>query len=518
MPLLRTGEAFLLILCFLGAFIYVSSHAWLEEDAFFTFRVIDNFVHGYGLRWNIDERVQVYTHPLWMLSLVPFYMMVNNVYVASFALSAFCGILCVGVMWNSVAASRVHKLVLILLPLLCSATFNDYAASGLENPLSCLLVAWFWQEFLMPRTPGSTRLYLIAALCLLTRYDHVFVLLPALLYHSWQGRQVMDYRKLLYSLSPLLLWALFSLVYYGFLFPNTKYAKLNANVPPELLHHWGWNYIWNFLFYDPFSAFILFLCGLFCLSPRLRKNVPACKITVMWLGIVLHVGYIIHIGGDYMAGRFFSTSFITAVMLLLMLCARLRFRQLSLLAGVMLAFQLAHLQSWLPYAHHRAEAFKEGIVDERVALLGSNGMFSDKERFFRRMPSYSVISDGQKKRRETGKSDTVQVYVYFSGMYGYCAGPHVIIIDNLALPDALLARLPFSYIQRSGHYFRNVPEGYEEARRTGSTANMAAPLAAYYEKLRLVTSAPLFSAERWKAIIGFQLGRYDGLLREYTKK
>ena len=39
----------------------------LTIDALITFRVIDNFVHGYGLRWNIAERVQAYTNPLWML-------------------------------------------------------------------------------------------------------------------------------------------------------------------------------------------------------------------------------------------------------------------------------------------------------------------------------------------------------------------------------------------------------------------------------------------------------------------
>jgi hypothetical protein len=43
------------------------------DDAYFTFRTIDNFVHGYGLRWNIAERVQAYTHPLWLLLLTPFY-------------------------------------------------------------------------------------------------------------------------------------------------------------------------------------------------------------------------------------------------------------------------------------------------------------------------------------------------------------------------------------------------------------------------------------------------------------
>ena len=45
------------------------ANAWLGDDAYITFRVVWNFIHGYGLTFNPDERVQAYTHPLWMLVL-----------------------------------------------------------------------------------------------------------------------------------------------------------------------------------------------------------------------------------------------------------------------------------------------------------------------------------------------------------------------------------------------------------------------------------------------------------------
>lgn len=48
-----------------AVFLVVLSVSYLDEDAFISFRVVDNFVHGHGLRWNIDERVQVFTNPLW---------------------------------------------------------------------------------------------------------------------------------------------------------------------------------------------------------------------------------------------------------------------------------------------------------------------------------------------------------------------------------------------------------------------------------------------------------------------
>ena len=60
----RRGMAILWLSLFSMALVRT---AWVGDDAYFTFRTIDNFVHGYGLRWNIAERVQAYTHPLWML-------------------------------------------------------------------------------------------------------------------------------------------------------------------------------------------------------------------------------------------------------------------------------------------------------------------------------------------------------------------------------------------------------------------------------------------------------------------
>ena len=59
------------VLVFLVAiFTYVFlANAWLGDDAYITFRVVWNVVHGYGPVFNPGERVQAYTHPLWMLVL-----------------------------------------------------------------------------------------------------------------------------------------------------------------------------------------------------------------------------------------------------------------------------------------------------------------------------------------------------------------------------------------------------------------------------------------------------------------
>ncbi len=61
--------------------------AWLSDDAYITFRSIDNFINGYGLTWNIGEKVQAYTHPLWMFTLSVFGFVTKEFYFTSIFLS-----------------------------------------------------------------------------------------------------------------------------------------------------------------------------------------------------------------------------------------------------------------------------------------------------------------------------------------------------------------------------------------------------------------------------------------------
>ena len=53
---------------------------------------------------------------------------------------------------------------------------------------------------------------------------------------------------------------------------------------------------------------------------------------------------------------------------------------------------------------------------------------------------------------------------------------------------------------------------------TGENVLKDKNLAAYYDKIRLITRGPLFTRERWKAIVNMNLGRYDYLIDwEYYK-
>lgn len=48
-------------------FWLVAQTAQVSADAYITFSSIENPLHGYGAVFNVGERVQTFTHPLWFL-------------------------------------------------------------------------------------------------------------------------------------------------------------------------------------------------------------------------------------------------------------------------------------------------------------------------------------------------------------------------------------------------------------------------------------------------------------------
>jgi hypothetical protein len=55
---LRAKEKLVLGVLLAAFAALVVRNAWLSDDAYITFRTVDNFIHGYGLTWNVAERVQ----------------------------------------------------------------------------------------------------------------------------------------------------------------------------------------------------------------------------------------------------------------------------------------------------------------------------------------------------------------------------------------------------------------------------------------------------------------------------
>src|SRR5207247_3964748 len=61
--------------------------AWMSDDGAITLRTVLNVTHGFGLRFNVAERVQTFTHPLWLGLITLVYLAVGNIYASTFLLS-----------------------------------------------------------------------------------------------------------------------------------------------------------------------------------------------------------------------------------------------------------------------------------------------------------------------------------------------------------------------------------------------------------------------------------------------
>ena len=149
---------------------FIVNRAWVSDDSYITFRVVDNFLNGYGLTWNVNERVQVFTHPLWVFSLSAMRVAINNTYIASIVTGITLST--VTMVMFAVSERRNKGLILGLILLGFSNAFVDYSTSGLENPLSHLFLLLFVVYFLrISEKPsvvmGDKNLFLLSLLACL---------------------------------------------------------------------------------------------------------------------------------------------------------------------------------------------------------------------------------------------------------------------------------------------------------------------------------------------------------------
>lgn len=173
--------------------VIVVRSAWVCDDAYITLRTVDNLYHGYGLTWNVGERVQTYTHPLWFLVLASTYFLSGNPYYLLLGLSILISGVVVILLCYQLALSTVHAILGILM-LLASKAFIDYSTSGLENPLSHLLIILFIIIFLN-QPPGKfwvLALTLTTSLGMMNRMDLALFFLPAIVYTIWERHTKQD--------------------------------------------------------------------------------------------------------------------------------------------------------------------------------------------------------------------------------------------------------------------------------------------------------------------------------------
>jgi len=501
-PVLPGRFALLLLFVFLAVLIRT---AWISDDGMISLRSVMNVTHGYGLTQNVAERVQTFTHPLWLLLLTVAYLVVGNVYYATFALAIVVALVAI---WLALTrTSSREQSIIVALAMVGSRAFIDYATSGLENPLSYVLLAAFAGVFLAERGPRRrwlTTLVLLASLLYLTRPDEILIVLPMLAVAAWRTRAVGSIAgAVAVGVVPAVAWTMFSLVYYGFPFPNTAYAKLGSGIIQSEMWQQGLLYLVDSLDRDPLT---LVFIG-FALVVGVAEKSSASR--ALAAGILLYVVYVTRIGGDFMAGRFLAVPFFGAVLLVGRFVANSRsFWVATGLALAVLGAASAGPPLESDSRFDQRMAKNSGIVDERAFYIRTNSLVHASRESFAQ-PEWEL------QRPDLDREWNIVDTCGLMGIAGLDFGPNTHLMDECALADPLLARLPAVYNEgwRTGHYRREVPAGYRESLKTSGNEVVDPRLSNYYDKLRLIVRGrKLFSWARLETIVQMNLGAFDSLI------
>ena len=475
----------------------------MSEDGFILLRVAQNIAAGHGPVWNLGERVEVYTSPLWvtLLALAGSLGVMRLEWIAVLLglIFAVGGLLAAGA--GALALARARGADALCLPLggLVIAALPpcwSYATSGLE---SGLVFAWLgtslwglavWTSALDKRLGGTssrdaaepTTELRRPAICLavliglgpLVRPDLALVTAGFLIVLLACARARGCGRTLHLAVAAAALpvvYAIFRMGYFAALVPNPALAKQAFGV------YWpqGWRYLVDFVG----TYWLLVPCvALLTLLPTLLGRPgpdrgAAMRALVLLAPVcgVVHALYVVRLGGDFMHGRMLLPPLFTFLLPFTVVPVR---RWHGVMVAVIVVPWAIACILWLrvPYLGTIGTA---GIADEHGVHVA--GMARAHPVTIEDYDEAYVTRDGRALRAlaatrhvlllrdeitperpappemplAPGVSARVVAARPNIGLLGYAAGPDVHVVDRLGLGDALAARLRVESRGRPGH-------------------------------------------------------------------
>ncbi len=479
--------------------------AWVGDDAQITLRQVWNFVNSHGITFNIPDRVQAFTHPLWFLVLSSVIFITQELYYSTVILSIVIAISSILLLFKLELNQERSNITIVspILLLLFSWSFFDYTTSGLENPLSYLLVGLLLHLLSIENWQRNLQLsYILMALLVLNRFDHLVLLLPLALILLFECKSIKNAVVMLLPGSIILLcWFSFTTIYFGFPFPNTYYAKLSPDVSV-------YNYVSNGLEYLlslklDISSTIIICIGI--ILSLISKNKVLISLAI---GQLLYLLYIVWVGGDFMIGRFFSILIYLSIgMIILSLKNSKFFSKGAKNCYVVFIFLLCLINgSFQQYP------FKEGTNVNYKPRIGYNFISDERGSNYRSSGLWSK----DRTRWEYDKFSPENLPTTYSTACGWLGGLSMTdttsyIIDLCTLSDPFLARFP--PIQKSnftpGHLIRMMPTNYGE-RLIGNVNSIPDnKLNNMLNDFLLISRGDLFSWKRINSIWRLNSGYYD---------
>lgn len=315
------------------AFIFVCiNHKFIQDDAYISFRYIQNFTDGNGLVFNIGERVEGYTNLLWVLLLSLFVSIKFDLENTSQILSVIFGVI---VLFASYYVSSLIKIkddpkqvkktktedtdqsgkYFNLIPpvlLVFTGSFVFWSISGMESTMFisfCLLGIYFYIKE-RNSTAVNYKFPLFILLATLTRPEGLYffgLIMIHKLFFAFKEKKAAGLKEFfsknnlisyLVYVIPVIFYFIIRYSYYGYLFPNTYYAKTGFS---QAYLNSGLEYFMKF-----FSSYLLY--GVILAAPLylFKKKENFFEISLLYLLIISFILYVISVGGDVLKqNRFF---------------------------------------------------------------------------------------------------------------------------------------------------------------------------------------------------------------------
>ena len=485
-----------LVIVLVGAWHY----RWVDEDAFINFRIIDNLLAGHGLVFNVGERVEVDSDPLWLFTLVVGHEVLPflDLEWLSVGLGLCCtagGFLAGGRAVQLLVAERDGSATVLPVGLLIVSVVAgvwEFSTSGLEMSMVFL---WIGASYLLlvryaRRRRRSLPVAFVMGLGTLIRPELALmtvVFVAALLWvmaapgaanrRPWAVRAL---AAIAVALALPVLFELFRMGYYGLVVPNTGLAKAGGSA------WWsqGFTYLWNFL--SPYTLWLPLVCCLpFLVLPARRWWRGGDRVGVVLLlapvaaGLV-DMAYVVHLGGDYMHARLLLPGFF-ALCLPIAVPDRRQAAPMALPLLVVAVWAVI-CAGWLRFVPPPVTSLNPQTVfisnernswisatgnphpitaaDYAKALSGEAG--SDLARLARRVPAgrqdMLVITDdfapiGRASRLPAHSSlpFRLAVNVPAIGVIGFVAGPQVYVFDAYSLANPIGSHTVIVHHARPGH-------------------------------------------------------------------
>jgi arabinofuranosyltransferase len=470
------------------------SYRWVQEDAFINFRIVDNLLAGHGPVFNVGERVEVYSDPLWLYSVaglhevLPFLSMAWLSVLLGLSGTAG-GVVLSGRAVQRLSAGRSDAVVVPLGLIVFSVVAGvwEFATSGLEMGMVFLWVGLsFW---LLVRTEqrrdSAVGCAFVIGVGTLIRPELVLmslVYLAALAAvvsgRDWRGPTSVGRRYVLPLVAAILLPVLYELgrmAYFALAVSNTALAKAAGSA------WWtqGATYLWNFV--APYTLWFPLALVVPLTAPRLWRwwrahdRIGVIVAAAPIVAAVVDVVYVVRVGGDYQHARLLLPAFLS-------LCVPIYFefrqlRSMAVIPIVGIAAWSVVCGGWLRYSTGGVLHSDHGITDERGVWveitksahpINAADYHSTLGTYYRTLAVHaraaghqvvlvpaSLLATGPDGPPDTQPASSplpfdLAVQVGAIGVTGYLSGPDVYIFDAYSLANPIGAHFAIHRHARPG--------------------------------------------------------------------